>query len=61
MSSMEDQSDRSVRWANAYCCGDRTVSNLVLDRWSLAWSDGDIAGKRELGTLIKVERDLTHV
>ena len=33
----------------------------MLDRWLLAWSDGDISDKHELGTLIKVERDLTHV
>jgi len=59
--STEDQSARSGRWTNAFCCSHRAVSDLVLDRWSLAWSDGDVSDKHELGTLIKVERDLTHV
>jgi hypothetical protein len=33
----------------------------VLDRRSLAWSDGDVVDAQEPGTLINVERDLTHV
>ena len=33
----------------------------MLDRWLLAWGDGDVSDKHELGTSIKVERGLTHV
>ena len=59
LSSTEDQSARSVLWTTAFCFIDS--SDLVLDRWLLAWSDGDVSDSHELGTLIKVERDLTHV
>jgi hypothetical protein len=40
LSSTEDQSARSFRWANAICC-----SALLLDRCSLASSDGDVSDK----------------
>jgi hypothetical protein len=39
----------------------------LTEKWScvgqvgLAWSDGDVSDKHELGTIIKVERDLTRV